>query len=76
MTRPLISAINYLTEYKRDGTLYRTHEGAPVRIFRDFMTGPALPTIMAQFTPSSNDADKQESSITAYVGVVRHLLKC
>lgn len=45
-----ISAINSLTESNRACDSLRTHEGAVVLLFRDFMSGASIVAIRKRFT--------------------------
>lgn len=74
--KDLISAINYLTEFKRECDSSRIPERAAVWLFRDFINERALAANEARMTLSCNDTKKHEVTITSYTEIVNQLLRC
>lgn len=55
--KDLVSAVNYLTEFKRACYFSKVYDWATVKIFGDFIAGPAIPAIKERLALSSKDAN-------------------
>lgn len=70
-----ISAINFLTKFKRACDSLRILERATVYRFREFMKGSVLAATKPWVTLPSNDSGRHERLIRIYAEVVNHLLR-
>lgn len=69
------SVVKFLIEIIRACHSSTFHEGDTVRLYREFMNGTALPTIMDRLILSSTNTNRHEGTITPYEEVVSHLLR-
>lgn len=69
------SVIDFFTEFKWVCDSSRIQKGATVWLFWDFMSSLTLVAINVWLALSSNHANRQESTITFYTGVVDYLLR-
>lgn len=63
---------NVSTRCKRLYDSSRIYESFGVYLFRELTSGPAVAAIKKQLKLSSIEANRHESTITAYSGVVNH----
>lgn len=70
-----ISVEDNCKEFKRTRNSSRILERAALWILKRFMNGPLLASIKSRLKLFSNDANKHESTITSYSGVVKNLIR-
>lgn len=66
---------NYLTKHKHACSSSRRQKASVIRLFRNFMSRPALDPVTARLTPLFNNDPRHKATIMSYTIVINSFLR-